>query len=336
MDLATTYLGLNLRNPIVPASSPLSRHLSTLRRLEDAGAGAVVLPSLFEEDINRDVGIVDPILFEGSSDQAEARSYYPAPPTYRDTSPEAYLTHIQQAKAAIHIPVIASINGVSSGSWISFAEQIEQAGADALELNVYYLPTNPQVTGAEVEEMALEVLREVKNTVKIPVAVKLSPFYSAIPNMAQRLVDNGANGLILFNRFYQPDIDLEKGAVVPHLTLSTSDELRLPLRWTAILYGRVKADLALATGIHTTNDVLKGLAAGATVTTMASELLRNGVQRLSEILAGISLWLVQHEYESLDAFRGSISQMNYAAPAAFERANYIRAVTSYGPGYVQS
>lgn len=335
MDLATTYLGLTLRNPIMPASSPLSRHLSTLRRLEDAGAAAVVLPSLFEEDINRSAGIIDPFLLEDNKGQDEARSYYPKPPTYRDTSPEAYLTHIQQAKSAIDIPVIASINGVSRGSWISFAEQIEQAGADALELNVYYLPTNPQITGSQVEEMTIDVLREIKNTVSLPVAVKLSPYYSAVANMAQRLVDSGADGLILFNRFYQPEIDLEKGAVVPHLTLSDSDEMRLPLRWIAILYGRIQTDLALATGVHTTEDVLKGLAAGATVTTLASELLKNGVQRLSELLAGVGMWLVEHEYESLAQFRGSISQMSYAAPAAFERANYIRAVTSYGPGYVQ-
>ena len=335
MDLATTYLGLKLRNPIVPASSPLARHLSTLRRLEDAGAAAVVLPSLFEEDINRDAGILDPFLLEDNEGQAEARSYYPNPPTYRDTSPDAYLTHIQQAKSAVDIPVIASINGVSSGSWISFAEQIEQAGADALELNVYYLPTNPKISGAQVEDMTVDVLREVKNTVSIPVAVKLSPYYSAIANVSQRLVDNGANGLILFNRFYQPEIDLEKGAVVPHLTLSDSNELRLPLRWIAILYGRVETDLALATGVHTTQDVLKSLAAGATVVTLASELLKNGVQRLSEMLAGVGMWLVEHEYESLEQFRGSMSQSNFAAPAAFERANYIRAVTSYGPGYVQ-
>ncbi len=334
MELATTYLGLELRNPIVPASSPLSRHISTLRRLEDAGAGAIVLQSLFEEDIMRESGAVDPFLVEEGGSQAEARSYYPKPPTYRDASPEAYLRHIQLAKEAVSIPIIASLNGVSSGGWIQYAREIEEAGADALELNVYYLPTSPRHTGAEIEEMVLGVMRDVRQTVSIPVAVKLSPFFSALANMAGRLVEEGANGLVLFNRFYQPDIDLEKKAVMPHLSLSTSEELLLPLRWVAILYGRIDADLALSGGVHTSADVLKGLAAGATVVTMASELLKNGVQRISEILGELGIWLVDNGYESLDSFRGSLSQASYAAPAAFERANYLRVVTSYGPGYV--
>jgi dihydroorotate dehydrogenase (fumarate) len=334
MELTTTYLGLKLRNPIVAASSPLSRHISTLRRLEDAGAGAVVLQSLFEEDIMRKSGIVDPFLLHDEASAEEARSYYPKPPTYQDTSPEYYLRHVRTAKDALNIPVIASLNGVSPGSWVEYARDIEAAGADALELNVYFLPTDPNRSGAEIEETVVSVLREVKATLKIPVAVKLSPMFSAIPNIAKQLADNGADGLVLFNRFYQPDIDLEKKTVVPHLTLSSSEELLLPLRWTAILYGRVDTDLALTTGVHNTADALKGLAAGATVVMMASELLKNGVQRISEILGEMGLWLVENGYESLDDFRGSLSQQKYAAPAAFERANYIRVVTSYGPGYI--
>lgn len=334
MQLTTTYLGLTLRNPLVPASNPLCRHLSSLRRLEEAGAAAVVLHSLFEEDIYRETGTVDPYLVERASEYDAARSYYPKPPTYRDASPEAYLRLIQQAKEALHIPIIASLNGISSGGWIEHARLIEQAGADALELNIYYLPSDILMTGTEVEEMYLAVLQDIKETVKIPVAVKLSSFFSSIPNMAYRLTELGANGLVLFNRFYQPDMDLEDLTVFPNLHLSSSDELRLPLRWVALLYGRVSADLALTTGIHTTEDVLKSLAAGASVAMMASVLLKQGVHTLTEMLTGITHWLEEHHYNSLDEFRGCLSQQKCTAPAAFERANYIRAVSSYGPGYI--
>ena len=248
--------------------------------------------------------------------------------------PDAYLNHIARAKEALDIPVIASLNGVSTGGWIEYARLIEEAGADALELNIYYIPTNPELTGAEVEEIYLNVLRDVKASVQIPIALKLSPYFSSMANMASRLDDAGADALVLFNRFYQPDFDLDALEVVPNLVLSDSDELRLPLRWTAILYGRIRADLGLTTGVHTSTDVLKGLAAGATVTMMASELLQNGLGRIGEILTEVARWLVEHEYNSLDELRGSLSQINVAAPAAFERANYIQVVSSYGPGYV--
>jgi dihydroorotate dehydrogenase (fumarate) len=334
MDLSTTYLGLALKNPIVPSSSPLSRHISTLRRIEDAGAAAVVLYSLFEEEIRMESKTLNEYLIQGTEIYPESITFFPEAPSYRMVGPDAYLEHIMRAKAALDIPVIASLNGVSTGGWIDYARRIEEAGADALELNIYYIPTNPELSGAEVEQIYVDVLRDVKTAVQIPVAMKLSPYFSALANMAKRLDDAGADGLVLFNRFYQPDLDLEALEVVPNLVLSNSNELRLPLRWTAILYGRVHADIGLTTGIHTATDVLKSLAAGATVAMMASELLQNGLGRIGEILADVALWLVENEYNSLDELRGSLSQVNVAAPAAFERANYIQVVSSYGPGYV--
>lgn len=334
IDLATNYLGLNLKNPIVPSSSPLSRHISTLRRIEDAGAGAVVLYSLFEEEINAESKTLNEYLTQGTEIYAESINFFPEAPAYRHVGPHAYLEHIQQAKTALDIPVIASLNGVSTGGWIEYARNIEEAGADALELNIYFIPTQTDLSGQEVEQIYLDVLRDVKAHVSIPVAMKLSPYFTSLANMAQRLATAGADGLVLFNRFYQPDLDLETLDVVPNLVLSSSTELRLPLRWIAILNGRVNADLALTTGVHTATDVLKGLAAGASVTMMASELLQNGIGRIGEILAETAFWLVENEYESLDELRGSLSQVNVAAPAAFERANYIEVVSSYGPGYV--
>lgn len=334
MDLSTTYLGLDLKNPIVPSSSPLSRHLSTLRRIEDAGAAAVVLYSLFEEEITTESKALNEYLVQGTEIYPESITFFPEAPSYRMVGPDAYLEHLQAAKQALDIPIIASLNGVSTGGWIEYARNIEEAGADALELNVYYIPTHLDLKGDEVEQIYLNILRDVRAEVSIPVAMKLSPYFSAMANMAKRLADGGADGLVLFNRFYQPDLDLEALDVVPNLVLSDSHELRLPLRWIAILYGRVETDLALTTGVHTVEDVLKGLAAGAQVTMMASELLENGLGRIGELLADLAMWLVENEYESLDELRGSLSQINVAAPAAFERANYIQVVSSYGPGYV--
>jgi dihydroorotate dehydrogenase (fumarate) len=334
MDLTTNYLGLTLKNPIVPSSSPLSRHISTLRRIEDAGAGAVVLYSLFEEEINMESRTLNEYLVQGTEIYPESITFFPEAPSYRMVGPEAYLEHIQRAKEALDIPVIASLNGVSTGGWIEYARKIEEAGADALELNIYYIPTHLELSGPEVEQIYIDVLRDVRANVTIPVAMKLSPYFSAMANMAKRLADGGADGLVLFNRFYQPDLDLENLEVVPHLVLSHSYEMRLPLRWIAILYGRVSADLALTTGVHTIEDVLKGIAAGASVCMTASELLQNGIGRIGELLADLALWLVENEYESLEQLRGSLSQVNVPAPAAFERANYIQVVSSYGPGYV--
>jgi dihydroorotate dehydrogenase (fumarate) len=334
MNLTTNYLGLSLKNPLVPSSSPLTRHISTLRQMEDAGAAAIVLYSLFEEEINRASHTLDRYLTEGTESFAEALSYFPEAPSYRAVGPDSYLNHIRRAKEALDIPIIGSLNGVSTGGWIKYAKQIEEAGADALELNVYYVATNPNLGSYEVEQIYLDILRDVKATVDIPVAMKLSPYFSAFANMASRLEVAGADGLVLFNRFYQPDLDLENLEVVPNLVLSESAEMRLPLRWIAILYGRIHTDFGLTTGIHSAEDVLKAVAAGANVAMLASELLKHGIDRIGTLLEETTRWLVEHEYESLDQLRGSLSQINVAAPAAFERANYIQLIGSYDPGFM--
>ncbi|MFN2160587.1 MAG: dihydroorotate dehydrogenase-like protein [Candidatus Promineifilaceae bacterium] len=333
MDLSTTYLGMKLKNPIVPSASPLSRTLSSIRQLEDAGAAAVVLYSLFEEELNQESRTLDRYLTEGTESYAEALSYFPEAPRYDSIGPDSYLEHIHRTKKAVDIPIIASLNGVSTGGWIKFAKQIEGAGADALELNVYYLPTNLDLTGGEVEQIYIDILRDVKAEINIPVAMKLSPYFSATANMMNRLVQNGADGLVLFNRFYQPDLDLENLEVRPHLVLSSSLAMRLPMRWIAILYGRLDVDFALTTGAHTAEDALKAVAAGANVVQMASELLKNGSGRIGEILAEMSDWLYENEYESLDVLKGSLSQINVEFPAAFERANYLDIVRSFAPTY---
>ena len=333
MDLSTNYLGMKLKNPIVPSASPLSRSISSIRQLEDAGASAVVLYSLFEEELNHESRTLDRYLTEGTESYAEALSYFPEAPTYDHIGPDSYLEHIHRAKKAVDIPIIASLNGVSTGGWIHFAKQIEGAGADALELNIYYLPTNMVLTGPEVEQIYVDLIHDIKSEIDIPVAMKLSPYFSATANMMAKLADNGADGLVLFNRFYQPDLDLENLEITPHLVLSSSHEMRLPLRWIAILYGRVDTDFALTTGVHTAEDALKAIAAGASVTQMASELLKNGSGRIGEILAEMSDWLFEHEYESLDMLKGSLSQINVGFPAAFERANYIEIVRSFSPTF---
>jgi len=329
-DLSTTYLGLSLKNPIVPSSSPLCKSLDNLKQMEDAGAGAIVLHSLFEEQINFESRALDDYLTHGTESFAEAISYFPEPKRFRLT-PDQYLEHVRKAKEAVSIPVIGSLNGVSSGGWVRYAKRMEEAGADALELNIYFLSTDPELRGDLVEEMYADLLVDVKRTINIPVAVKLSPFFSSLPNMARRLVRAGANGLVLFNRFYQPDLDIEALEVVPHLVLSDSNELRLPLRWIAILYGRVEADLALTSGVHTAEDALKGLMAGANVVMLASELLAKGIWRIDEILRDLHAWMVEHEYDSVAQMRGSLSQIKAGEPAAFERAQYVKIVGTLEP-----
>ena len=330
MTLSTNYLGLTLKNPIVASSSALSHNVDSIRRLEDAGAAAVVMYSLFEEQITFDSFCVDYYLTSGTNSYAESLNYFPEMESY-NVWPDEYMNLIRRAKEAVDIPIIGSLNGVSAGGWTDYAALIEEAGADAVELNVYYIPTNENLKGTEIENIYLEILREVKSSVSIPVAIKLSPYFSSTANMAKRLVEEGANGLVFFNRFYQPDIDLETLEVVPRLVLSNSAELRLPLRWVAILYGRLMADLAITTGIHTSQDVLKGLMAGAKVTMMASELLQNGIRRISVILDEIVSWMNEHEYESVAQMIGSISQQHCAERAAFERANYMKLLASYRP-----
>ncbi|HEV8590015.1 MAG TPA: dihydroorotate dehydrogenase-like protein [Pyrinomonadaceae bacterium] len=330
MSLTTNYLGLSLKNPIVASSSPLSHTVDGIRRLEDAGAAAGVMYSLFEEQITFDSLYVDHYLRNNTNSFAESLSYFPEIDDY-NVWPDEYLNLIRRAKEAVDIPIIGSLNGVSIGGWTNYASLIEDAGADALELNVYYVPTNVGLTGQEVENIYLDMLRQVKRSITIPVAMKLSPFFSSIANMAKRLAEEGANGLVLFNRFYQPDFDLENLEVMPRLLLSNSFELRLPLRWVAILYGRVQTDFAITTGIHSAEDVLKGLMAGAKVTMMASELLQSGIDRIDDILQAMIVWMAEHEYESVAQMIGSMSQQNCAEPAAFERANYMKVLDSYLP-----
>ena len=328
MDLSTNYLGLHLKNPIVPSASPLSRSVDSMKRLEDAGAGAVVMYSLFEEQIAHEAAELNHYLSYGTESFAEALTYFPESQEY-NLGPDEYIELLHSAKQSLGIPVIGSLNGISSGGWIEYGKKIEQAGADALELNVYYIPTDPQLTGQEVEDRYLEVLHAVKHAVKIPVAMKLSPFFSSMANMAHRLDTAGVNGLVLFNRFYQPDIDLETLEVVPEVILSTPMAMRLPLRWIAVLYGRVKASLAATSGIHTSQDVIKMLMAGADVTMMCSALLKHGPQHITTVLAEVREWMLEHEYVSLQQMKGSMSQKSVADPAAFERANYMKALNQY-------
>lgn len=330
MDLSVEYMGLKLKHPIVPSSSPLSHTVDGIRALEDAGASAVVMYSLFEEQITSESFYLDDLLTYGTNCYSEALDYFPDLQNY-NVGPDEYLELIRKAKAATEIPIIGSLNGVSTGGWIEYASMIEEAGADALELNIYYIPTNPDMTSKEVESLYVDVLRDVKRAVEIPVAMKLNPYFSSVGNVARNLADEGANALVLFNRFYQPDFDLETLEVKPKLFLSHSPEIRLPLSWVAILYGQVFADFAITTGIHTHEDVLKGLMAGAKVTMMASELLQNGIGRINSVLTDMQNWMVEHEYESVRQMIGSMSRMNVSEPAAFERANYIKMLASYRP-----
>ena len=330
MNLTTNYLGMLLKNPVVASSSPLSHSVDSIRRLEDAGAAAVVMYSLFEEQIGFDSYYIDYHLTQGIDSYAESISYFPDMQSY-NVGPDEYLNLIRRAKEAVGIPIIGSLNGASVGGWTDYASLIEEAGADALELNVYYLPANTAVKGTDVEALYLDILLAVREVVTIPVAIKLSPFFSSIANMASCLSEQGADGLVLFNRFYQPDFDLENLEVAPRLVLSNSNELRLPLRWVAILYGRVNADLAITSGVHTSQDVIKGLMAGAKVTMMASELLQNGVRRIGQVLNEVVAWLSEHEYESVTQMIGAMSQKHCAEPAAFERANYMKMLQSYRP-----
>ncbi len=328
MDLSTTYLGLNLKNPLVPSAGPLSRTVDSMKRLEDAGAGAIVMYSLFEEQIVHEAAELDHYLSFGTHSFAESLTYFPSSGEY-NLGPEEYIELLYKAKQALEIPIIGSLNGISVGGWINYALKMEEAGADAVELNVYYIPTDPQITSQDVEDRYLEILHAVKSTVTIPVAMKLSPFFSSFGHFVQRLDNAGVNGLVMFNRFYQPDIDLENLEVLSNVILSTPNAMRLPMRWIAILYKQIKANLAATSGIHTTEDVLKMLMVGADVTMMCSALLRNGPQRITEILTEMHRWMLEHEYLSVEQLKGSMSQRSIADPAAFERAHYMKALNQF-------
>jgi dihydroorotate dehydrogenase (fumarate) len=328
MDLTTRYLGFTLRSPLVPAASPLCDDLDNLKRMEEAGAGAVVLSSLFEEQLRADRTELAERLEQGTESFAEALTYFPEPSEFK-IGPETYLEHIRKAKAALGVPVIASLNGSTLGGWTDYARQIQEAGADALELNIYAIPSDPDLTAAEVEDTYVQIVKAVRGQLTIPVAVKLSPFFTNFGNMAKRLDEAGANGLVLFNRFYQPDIDLENLEVVPNILLSTPMAMRLPLRWIAMLYGRVRADLAATSGVHRATDALKMIMAGASVATLASALLRHGIKHLATVEAEIREWMDEHEYESITQMQGSMSQRSCPDPSSFERAQYMKAISTF-------
>jgi dihydroorotate dehydrogenase (fumarate) len=327
-DLSTTYLGFHLKNPLVASASPLSKKVETVKKLEDSGISAVVMYSLFEEQIIHDSQELDHFLNYGTYSNPEAETYFPDLGKY-NVGPEPYLELIAKIKRSVNIPVIGSLNGISTGGWVEYAKKIQEAGADALELNIYNIPTDPTIPSQDLEQAYIDLVKDVRKQVRIPLSVKLSPFFTALPSFANRLVAAGANGLVLFNRFYQPDLDIETLEVVPNLVLSTSDDLRLPMRWVAILYGRIKADLALTGGVHTTRDLVKATMAGASVSMVASTLLANGFSRAEEILSGLEKWMVEFEYESVSQMRGSMSQQSVADPALFERANYMKALTTF-------
>jgi len=329
MNLATRYLGLDLANPIVPSASPITREVESLERLEEAGAAAVVLPSLFEEQIEHETMAINAALNFGAEISAEStEGYFPEMDDY-NTGAGDYLKKLRAAKSALSIPVIASLNGTTHGGWTLYARVLEEAGADALELNIYIVAADIDQAGAEVEAEYLRLVEAVRAAVHIPLAVKIGPFFSSMGNMAMQLTDAGADGLVLFNRFYQPDINLELLSIEPNLVLSTSDEMRLVLRWMAILYGRVGTSLAATTGVHTVEDVVKLILAGADVTMLASALLRYGPELISSLLDGLSGWLDERGYESVNQARGSLSQLSSPDPKAFERANYMRTLVEY-------
>ncbi|MFY7802405.1 MAG: dihydroorotate dehydrogenase-like protein [Limnoraphis robusta] len=331
MDITTTYLGLNLRSPLVPsAAAPLSEDLDNIKRLEDAGAGAVVLHSLFEEQLLREKFELQHHLEYGTESFAEALTYFPEPDEFH-VGPELYLDHIQQAKQAVQIPIIASLNGFSSGGWVEYAKLMQDAGADAIELNIYYVPTDFNMSGAQVEQNYIDTLREVKAEVNIPVTVKLSPFFSNLANMAKQLDEAGADGLALFNRFLQPDINPEELEVEPGSILSHSQAMRLPLRWIAILYGRINADLAATSGVQRGRDAIKLLMSGAKVTHVCSALLRHGIPYIQVMEQEMKHWMEEHEYESVKQMQGSMSQLHCEDKSAYERAQYMKAITSYQP-----
>lgn len=331
VDLSTTYMGLKLKNPVVPSASPLSQNLDTIKKMEDAGAAAVVLHSLFEEQLANEAAELEHYLEYGTYRFAESLTYFPDLGDYK-LQGEEYLEHIRKAKEAVDIPIVGSLNGVSLGGWTEYARKIEEAGADALELNAYYIAADMDMSGPQVEQMYLDVLKEVKGHVKIPVAMKLSPYFSAMANMAARLDQAGADALVLFNRFYQPDIDLDSLEVKPRLVLSSSEEMRLPLRWVAILYGRVEASLALTTGVHTPRDVARAITAGADVVHVCSVLLSDGIGQLGRLVSGLIEWMESEEYRSVSEMKGSLSQKAVPEPVAFERANYIKTLHEYRTG----
>ncbi len=333
MDLTTTYMGLPLKHPIVASSSPLSGSVAGVKRLEDAGASAVVLFSLFEEQLKHDSAALEHFMTAGTESFAESLSYLPEIDDYT-VGPDTYLDLLRRSSEAVDIPVIGSLNGITNSGWIEYAQLMQQAGAKGIELNIYYIPADLTTSGRAVEERYIQIVKAVKASVTVPVAVKLSPFFSAIGSMAKSLDDAGADALVLFNRFYQPDFDLEKLDVAPNLNLSTPEEIRLPLLWIAVLYGKLRASLGATRGVHTPIEVVKYLMAGADAVMTTSALLKNGVDYLGTLRTGLQTWMEMNQYESVTQMKGSMSQQNVADPTAFERANYIKTLESYKSDYI--
>jgi dihydroorotate dehydrogenase (fumarate) len=327
-DMRTRYLGLELSNPVVVSASPLSASLDTLRRLAEAGAGAVVMQSLFEEQVEHEELHVHHVMEVGAQSQPEACAYFPELDDY-NTGPRAYLDHLQAARTVLDVPVIGSLNGSTAGGWVRYARLMEEAGAQAIELNAHIVPTDPCASGADVEARYLELVAAVCQATHVPLAVKIGPYFSSLPDMARRLVEAGADGLVLFNRYLEPDIDLDALEVVPTLHLSTPEEVRLPLRWIAVLRDCVRCSLGATSGVHRAEDALKLLLAGADVTMMASALLRHGPDRLREVREGIAAWLEEGEYDSVEQMKGSMSHRAVRDPREYERANYVKALAGY-------
>lgn len=328
VDLSTSYLGLNLKNPIVPSASPLSKDPGEVKKMEDAGASAIVMYSLFEEEITHDMLEMYHHTTPHTESFAEALTYFPEAAGYMH-GPDEYLDHIYKIKQAVGIPVIGSLNGSTPGGWTRYAKLIEEAGADAIELNVYLLATDPSMSSWNIENIYIDTLRLVKETIGIPVAMKISPYISSLAHFAHQLDNNGVDALTLFNRFYQPDIDLENLEVVPNIILSNRQSMRLPLRWIAILYGKIQADLAATSGVNTAEDVIKLTMVGAKVTQMFAALHKYGIDHIKTVLSEMETWMIEHEYDSLHTMRGSMSYKSVSNPGAFERANYMKALNSF-------
>lgn len=333
MDLRTTYLGMELKHPVVASAGPLSASLDGIKRLEDSGAAAVVMFSLFEEQIRRENEAFEYLTAVGTESFAESLSYFPQVEEYH-VGPEQYLELIRRASESIDVPLIGSLNGVTDSGWTEYAKEIQAAGADALELNIFYIPADVDTDGRDVEDRYVQIVRHVKEAVSIPVAVKLSPFFSAFGSMAKRLVEAGADGLVLFNRFYQPDFDLDALEVVPNLELSSASEIRLPLMWIAILHGRLDVSLAATRGVQTATEIVKYVMAGADVVMTTSALLRNGAGYLKTLVDDTATWMDKRHYTSVQQMKGSMSQQKVADPSAFERANYIKILESYKSPYL--
>jgi len=333
MDLTTTYMGLNLKHPVVASASPLSASIDGIKRLEDGGVSAIVMFSLFEEQIRQEQAAFDHLTDAGTDSFAESLSYFPAIEEYH-VGPNHYLELLRGASEATDVPIIASLNGVTNTGWIEYAKEMQEAGADGIELNVFYIPADIEVTGREVEQRYLDIIKSVKDAVSIPVAVKLSPFFSAMGDMAKQFVDAGADALVLFNRFYQPDFNLEKLEVMPDLELSSPSEIRLPLMWIAILHGRINASLGATRGVYTATEVVKYIMAGADAVMTTSALLRKGVGYAETLVSDLATWMERRDYESIAQMKGSMSQMKVADPSAFERANYIKVLESYKSPYM--